>query len=62
MKFIYGILWAVGVAIVVFIIGALLKVIEPVVMLGSVLQTYAWLIGLASGIFYVVGTGRWFNR
>ena len=62
MNFIYAILWAVGVAIVVFLLGVLLSTLAPVAALGSVLQTYAWLIGVASGIFYIVGNGRWFNR
>lgn len=62
MTFVYSLLWAVGVAIVVFLIGVLLSTLAPVAALGAVLQQYAWLIGVASGIFYFVGTGRWFNK
>ena len=62
MQFLYGILWAIGVALVVYLLGGLLLIVPPVYELGSFLQSYAWLIGVAAGIFYVVGNKRWFNR
>lgn len=62
MTFLYAILWAVAVTIVAYLLGAFLEIITPVVALGTFLQSYAWLIGLAAGIFYFVGNGRFWNK
>lgn len=62
MNFINALLWAVGVAIIVFLIGVLLSTIAPVAAFGAALQQYAWLIGIVSGIFQFVGRGRYWNK
>lgn len=53
MRFINALLVAIGVAIIVFLIGVFLAIIPPVASFGVLLQTWAWLIGIASGLLHV---------
>ena len=59
VRFLYAVGVAIVVALAVFLLGALLVVLQldPVVVIGEFLKTYAAFIGVLAGVWYFI-SGR----
>lgn len=53
-RIVISVLIAIAVGIVVYLIGVLLSTATPLVALGSILEGFAWLLGLIAGIWFFV--------